>query len=328
MESIVSVIIPVYNCRKFIKKCLESVMEQSYSSLEIIVVDDGSQDGSGTIIDSVLEKEQRAKVIHQENQGVSVARNAGIDIATGKYMTFLDGDDYLGKDYVKDLVNTAETDDSDLVICGYKKVDVEGKMLDEIIPGVYIPFEHEEWACRITAIWSHLYKRDVWERYEIKFEQGARGEDVPISLFFNVVCKNIKTVQKAEYYYVQHQDSVTHNFRGLKNLKLPYQSINILMEKLNDIEKINSYEFLELGVFRFFTQCVFDLGRGAEKNQLRELCSFIEYIVNRYFPDYWKNKKMSLFSELEIPMYQKLAVNIFIVLLRFRLLYPAARLLR
>lgn len=324
---LVSIIIPVYNCEKYIGKCLESVLGQTYKNVEIIVIDDGSTDQSLEVINRTVQAKSNVKVIHQENQGVSEARNRGIESAAGDYVTFLDGDDYLGESYIESLMKAAEQNNADLVICGYRKVDSEGTVLSKTVPGQYVPFKHEEWAYRITASCSRLYRKEIWDKYHISFESGARGEDVPIALFFNKVCRNIVTVPAAEYYYVQHSESITHNFRGLRNLRLPYRSIEEMLEQTERIPEGNSREFLELGIMRFLTQCIFDLGRGASQEQLRELCDFTQKIMARYFPDYWKNKKSSVWSDLDIPFVNKVEVKIFMLLLRLHLLYPAARIL-
>lgn len=323
----VSIIIPVYNCEKYVKKCLESVLGQTYKNIEIIVIDDGSTDRSLDVINRIAQGKANVKVIHQENQGVSVARNRGLENAIGEYISFLDGDDYFGESYIEGLINAAEPNNSDLVICGYQKVDTKGKPLYKVVPKQYKPHEHEEWAYRITAPWSRLYRKEVWDKYHIIYEIGVRAEDVPISLFFNKVCKNIVTIPVAEYYYVQHSESITHNFRGLRNLKLPYVSIELMLDRTEQISGGNSREFLELGVMRFLTQCIFDLGRGAAKEQLHELCDFTGKIMARYFPNYWKNKKSSIWSDLDIPFINKVEVKLFMLLLKLHLLYPAARIL-
>lgn len=321
----VSVIIPVYNCEKFVEKCLRSVIDQTYENIEVIVVDDGSRDNSFQIIDAVAHDKKNVKVLRQENQGVSEARNEGLKNVTGDYLAFLDGDDYLGRSYIEQLVYAAEQKQSDLVICGYTQVDIEGKILNRVVPGNYLPFEHEEWAYRIVASWSRLYRKEIWDRYQIVYEKGVRGEDVPLSLFFNVACRNIVTVPMAEYYYVQHAASAMHNFRGLRNFKLPYASIERMLEMTEKLPVSNSREFLELGVMRLLTQCIFDLGRGASGQQLRELCDFAVGIMEQFFPDYFHNRKSSLWSGLEIPFINKVEVKVFMWLLRLHLLYPAAR---
>lgn len=324
---LVSIIIPVYNCEKYIGKCLESVLGQTYKNVEIIVIDDGSTDQSLEVINRTVQGNPNVKVIHQENQGLSATRNKGLENATGDYIAFLDGDDYLGESYIERLIAAAEHNNSDLAICGYQKVDAQGVLLSKTVPGQYIPFEHEEWAYRIIISCARLYKKEIWDKYHMTFEIGAHGEDVPLSLFFNKVCKNIVTVPAAEYYYVQHSESITHNFRGLRNRQLPYRSIEKILEQAEQIPEGNSQDFLELGMMRFLTQCVFDLGRGASKDQLHELCDFTYKIMERYFPNYWKNKKSSIWSNLDIPFINKVEVKIFMVLLKLHLLYPAARIL-
>lgn len=327
MDDKVSIIIPVYNCERYIRKCLESALGQTYSNIEILVIDDGSQDGSSEIINQIAQGQSKLQVYRQENQGVSVARNIGLKHATGKYLAFVDGDDYLGKNYIKEMVQCAQKYDSELVICGYQKVNVEDVVLEKMIPGEYIPYEKEEWAYQIASAWSRLYKREVWDRYQITFEPGVRGEDVPISLFFNKVCRNIVTIPYAEYYYVQHENSAMHNFRGLRSFKLPYQSIRETLARIEKAPGGNSRDFFELGMMRLFTQFIFDLGRGAKKEQLYELCTFVEEMMDKYFPKYWKNRESSLWSSLDIPFKKKLAVKIFMILVKFHLLYPAAQII-
>lgn len=324
IRSKVSIIIPVYNCQEYIRKCLESVLQQTYGNIEIIVIDDGSEDDSSGIIDQVLKEKKEAKVFHQKNQGVSMARNYGLKNATGEYIAFLDGDDYLGTRYIEELVAAAEKNTSELVICGYQKVDPSGTLLEKVVPGQYIPYEHEEWACRICSAGARLYKKELWDKYDIAFEPDVRGEDVPIALFFNKISRNITTVASAEYYYVQHGKSMMHNFRGLRNVKLPYRSIEEMLNKAEQFPGGNSREFLELGVMRLLTQCIFDFGRGAEKKQLHDLCDFAEMIMWRHFPQFWGNRKSSIWSDLDIPFINKLEVKIFMILLKGHMLYPAA----
>ncbi|MDQ1143763.1 glycosyltransferase involved in cell wall biosynthesis [Bacillus sp. SORGH_AS 510] len=110
----VSVIVPIYNVEKFLSKCIETIINQSYKNLEIILVDDGSPDRSGEICDEYAAKDKRIKVIHQKNSGVSSARNAGINAATGDYVCFADGDDYLMPDYVEYLMDLAVRNDADI----------------------------------------------------------------------------------------------------------------------------------------------------------------------------------------------------------------------
>ena len=112
----VSIIVPIYNVEKYLNKCIQTIIEQSYKNIEIILVDDGSPDNSGKICDEYALKDKRIKVIHQKNSGVSEARNAGIDIATGDYICFVDGDDYIMNDYVEYMLNLAEENNTDIAL--------------------------------------------------------------------------------------------------------------------------------------------------------------------------------------------------------------------
>lgn len=137
----VSVIIPVYNNEKFIEKCIRSVMEQSFCDLEILVVNDGSTDGSAEILQKLAGEDGRIRLVSQSNQGVAAARNCGLDMASGKYLTFVDGDDYIGKDYIEKLYDFSEKNHTEMLICGITYVEEKGKILRKIVPGTYRRFE-------------------------------------------------------------------------------------------------------------------------------------------------------------------------------------------
>lgn len=315
----VSVIIPAYNSEKFIKKCIRSILEQSLRELEILAIDDGSSDGTGRILDQIQKEDERIQVIHQNNQGVSASRNQGIAMAKGEYLTFIDGDDYIGKDYLKELVSEAEKSSADLVICGLTWVDEAGKILKRLVPGSYVRFEKEEWTFRISCAASHLYRRKIWETYDIRFGRNVRGEDMPISLFFSAMCDKIVTIPCTEYFYVQHPESAMHRFGGLRNYRLPYREIEDVIQKVEVLGIRNSREFFELFVLRILATNI-RFARGASEESKEEMLQFTVHILQDYFPEYWKNRKAGLFSNLEIPMGQKAAVKALVWMARFHLL--------
>lgn len=305
----VSIVIPIYNNEKYVEKCIESVCVQSYSNLEIILVNDGSTDLSGAICDQFAEQDNRIIVLHQENGGVSNARNNGIAVATGDYLTFVDGDDYIGIDYIADLVRCTNENNAQMVVCGMKKISTEGKIVEEIIPGQYIRYEHEEWCCRICTVACHFYLKRLWDQYEVRFQEGERGEDIPIALFFAGICERIVTIPNAEYYYVQHESSATHNFIGLKTINLPYQALECVINKLRVSGIKNSYEFHELFILRILATFL-QLAKGAGKEERERLTKFLLDVLDSYYSDCYKNSKISIFSNLDIPIMQKLAVVI------------------
>ena len=155
----VSVIIPVYNSEKYTEKCIRSLLGQTYRNLELLIIDDGSTDQSGAILDRLAGEDTRIRLIHQKNAGVAAARNRGIDLATGTYLTFVDGDDYVAPDYIQCLVDCARKNEAELVICGLQFVKEDGTCLKKVVPGTYRRLEREEWTFRISAVCSHLYKK-------------------------------------------------------------------------------------------------------------------------------------------------------------------------
>ena len=131
MEDLISVVVPIYNVENYIKKCVDSILSQTYKNLEIILVDDGSPDNCPQICDEYAQKDNRIKVIHKENGGLSDARNAGIDISKGKFITFIDSDDYIEKDYVEVLYNSIKENASDMAIGSHKAIYDNGTILNK-----------------------------------------------------------------------------------------------------------------------------------------------------------------------------------------------------
>ncbi len=322
--ALVSVIVPVYNNEKYVEKCVRSLMEQTHRELEIILINDGSKDHSGEILEQMAAADERIKYICQDNAGVAVARNRGLDAASGEYLTFVDGDDYVSPDYIEKFLACVKEKGADLVICGISFVDETGKILHQLVPGEYQRMEKEEWTFRISAVCSHFYKRELWEKYHIRFYSGERGEDLPISLFFSAVCDKIATLSEAGYFYVQHASSARHNFRGLQNFNLPYHALEEVLKKVQKVGVVNSSQFYELFVLRILATCLFDLGRGAPKDKMKELRIYILRILQTYFPEYHKNQLARLFSRVEVPFSQKAAVWILVWIVKTRLIYPVS----
>lgn len=319
---LVSVIIPVYNCGIYLEKCLQSVTAQSYKNIEIIVINDGSTDDSGDIIRKYADSCSNLLAIEQANMGVSEARNKGVDKAQGEYILFVDGDDYIGTDYVSSLVEAAENNASDLVICGCTMVDNAGGEIQRIVPDGYERGTQEEWAYRLSSVCSRLYRKKAWTDAGIQFAIGVRGEDLPIALFFNYTCRSIVVIPEASYYYVQHSDSAMGNFRGLQSFKLPMGAMRETLEKIYNIDQHNSHEFLEYGVLKALAMFLFDLGRGADWQVIKQLCQDSGDIIHKFFPEYRKNPLYRWNSHINMPFTVKGAVWLLVCLMRLHILKP------
>lgn len=321
-DRLVSVIIPVYNCSVYLEKCLHSVLSQSYQNIEVIVVNDGSTDDSGEVIKKYADAYANILMIEQCNLGVSAARNKGIEMAGGEYLLFLDGDDYIGKDYVRSLVQAARANDSDLVICGCTLVDPEGKVIRKLIPEGYEKGKREEWAYHLSSAWSRLYRKKVWTDSEMKFATGVRGEDIPIALFFNYTCSNIVVIPECEYYYVQHQDSAMGTARGLESFQLPLKAIREVLERTCNVKESNSRAFFAYGVIKALAMFLFDLGRGASWQVVKWICQETEDMILQYFPEYKTNRKCRWNAQKNMPLAVKGGVWLLVQLMRFHMLRP------
>ena len=174
----ISVIVPVYNVEKFIKRCLDSIINQTTKDLEIILVNDGSTDNSGKICDEYAKLDNRITVIHKENGGISSARNIGLDVATGEWIAFVDSDDYIEKDMYEVLYKTAIEKNVDICACFFKYLTVDNKILFNLtqeqldMNGKYNSKEFLELIYKdeymngiCVATWNKIYKKNIFTRY-------------------------------------------------------------------------------------------------------------------------------------------------------------------
>lgn len=306
----VSIVVPVYNCESYIEKCIQSLLNQTYRNLEIILINDGSTDQSLAIINRFVEKDDRIICVCQENQGVAIARNNGISKAIGKYILFVDGDDYLELEYVAVLVRSAECHNSDLVVAGYRSVGVDGKVIRNVMPQYYHRKSDEMSVYRICAVCSRLYLRSFWMNYDLKFisESGARGEDTPISLYANLMARNITVINNCGYNYLQHEGSAMDELRGLKKYHFPFETMHLYLERAWQEPNENSRAFFAFGVYKFFAQFVFDFSWGASKESKRELIKYILLMNSIYLREEYLAVKKILYSNKTLSIQIRLAV--------------------
>lgn len=201
----ISVIVPVYKVEKYIHECVDSIINQTFQNLEIILVDDGSPDRCGEICDDYAQKDNRVKVIHQENAGLSAARNSGIRAATGKFLCFVDSDDYISTDYCRTLYDLLVTTSYDYSVCGVKRFDdgqVPRRLGKESI-STFTNFEYLGMQLnkqREFGVWNKLYRREIFDN--IHFKTGKLHEDVFWSGDLARVCSKgvIETTKECLFY--------------------------------------------------------------------------------------------------------------------------------
>lgn len=214
----ISVIIPIYNVEKYLPKCVDSVINQTYKDIEIILVDDGSPDRCPEICDEYTKIDDRIKVIHKLNGGLSDARNAGLDIATGEYIGFIDSDDYIDEHMYEDMLSAIENADADLCICGFDRVDEDGKNKSSTHFENAMLSEEQAYEMLVQGnvyfivAWNKLYKRSVVNN--LKFKKGKIHEDEFIMHHVYGECTKIVTLEKSYYYYLIRDTSITGVVKG------------------------------------------------------------------------------------------------------------------
>ena len=219
VESLISIIIPVYNVEPFLVEALESAVCQTYNNLEIIIIDDDSDDGSGEICDEYASRDHRIFVIHQRNRGLSGARNSGLDFANGDAIAFLDSDDALHQDYIKHMFSAMVREKADIVVCKYSVHRTEG-LISQDAPQDVRPKEDMGTYDRAealrafvdrsihTTVWNKLYRRRLWNK--IRFPVGHNYEDV--DTLFRVLnkCGKCYGIQEPLYRYRIRGGSITN----------------------------------------------------------------------------------------------------------------------
>ena len=213
IQPLVSVIMPAYNSEKYIGKSIESVLAQDYEKFELIIVDDGSKDGTKSIVEQYAKNDIRIKLLEQANQGVSAARNKGLDTATGEYVAFLDSDDLWDADNLSVMVQAAECTKSGLICAGFDIINA-----DDTLETVNLVYKDGELMDFVTSnseirfffwIGSVIIRRDILEKYHIRFDEGiAIMEDIGFYIKIFAVT-NLKAVPRVMAHYCKHENSAT-----------------------------------------------------------------------------------------------------------------------
>lgn len=223
-----SVIVPVYNVEKYLKRCINSILNQEYSYFELILVDDGSTDKSGNICDEYADKDKRIRVIHKENSGLSSARNIGIDVASGSYISFIDSDDYINPNMFKRLMDIANNNNTDIVSCNY--IEFEGDKCDSIIvkdkkeyqynniealKNYLLDFNNENKKIH-TVVWNKIYKKELFNG--IRFPMGKIFEDGYVTYKLLYISKKIFHIEDELYYYFRREGSISKSKFSIKDV--------------------------------------------------------------------------------------------------------------
>lgn len=217
-KGLISIIVPVYNVERYLERCLDSILAQTYANLEIILIDDGSIDQSGKMCDAYAEKDTRIKVVHQRNQGVSAARNSGLKIAEGEFIGFVDPDDWIEHDMYEFLWYAIQSNNAEMAVCGYEDFGEDGHTLQSTNyeSGIFDTEENFCFCLHNDSIWNKLFQREITKHicFDDRF---SIGEDC---LFLIEICPAIKrstVVRDVLYHRLIRSDSATQGATIMKH---------------------------------------------------------------------------------------------------------------
>lgn len=257
---LISVIVPVYNVERYLHECVDSILAQTYISLEIILIDDGSSDSSGEICDDYAKKDNRVIVIHKENGGLSSARNAGIDVVGGEYVTFIDSDDYIEKDMIFVLYNNLIKYDANISVCSYYASYVTSN--EALIDTNEILVLNKEQAIEqclkgealtVSACFK-LYEKYIFDK--IRYPVGKYCEDAFVIVDVLSRAEKVVVETTPKYYYRQRKGSIMHNFKRAED---EIEARKHIFEKLEadypNLHKAGKIQLLR-ATYRIFTEII------------------------------------------------------------------------
>lgn len=269
-EPRISVIIPVYNVEAYLRRCLDSVISQHYADIEIILVDDGSSDNSGDICDEYASKDDRIRVIHQENMGLYGARNTGLEVAVGEYISFIDSDDWIEAGTYAYMIKIIDSYYPDIIRFGFKKVLNGKNVMEKKMPyreGIYQ--EANIWELqldtisnenildykktRILSAWSNLYKSSLIMEQDIRFmpEREILNEDYLFVLQVSMAAESIYISDKSFYCYDTREGSITMSYR--KNMVSRKKKLfHMYCQSLNTDDK-----YVRIRLKNFYIDCIY-----------------------------------------------------------------------
>lgn len=279
---LISVIVPVYRVEVYLERCVKSILSQTYKNLEVILVDDGSPDQCPAICDACAEKDARVKVIHQENKGLSGARNAGIDVASGGYLAFVDSDDYVSPHFIEELYQLLQDTGCAIGQCRFSYVKGDGLVEEgdsafciyrgeSLMEQLYGP---EEKATCFVVAWNKLYRAELFKETGIRYPEGRIHEDEATTYRLFHEAKKLAFLDRALYgYYTENGASITSVFSAKRLQWLTAHEERIAFLKKNGYEKLLPAAYRKLcdACITFYFRCTEQVKDAEElKKELRK----------------------------------------------------------
>lgn len=311
----VSIIIPVYNGECYLEQCKRCLQKQTFKDLEVVFVDDGSKDDSLKKLYDIKEdlSQYLIQIFHQENKGNSAARNIGIELAVGEFITFMDQDDYLEDDYIEILYRNIE--DNDIIVSGYNRTKLNGRILRKVC------LNDGEWAKFLNiSTWGKIYRKEFIEINEIRFLDVVKGEDVYFTLKAYSKTTRIKTIPYVGYHWIDHDKSVTNTIHTQisESTSILYMLDKIYPElsgSKNITDNLVEYYFIKAVIYDLLSTV-----KGNEKCKIDDLYNQLFCWLNVHFPQYAENVNISFFKPKGELFATRFVIKCFFILKRMNLL--------
>lgn len=316
--STISIIVPVYNVENYLAKCLDSLVNQTYQNIEILVVNDGSKDSSEKIIQDYAQKfPEKIRAFNKKNGGLSDARNFGIDHATGDYIGFVDSDDYITETMFEEMLNLALKHQAEMVICNIQKVDEHGNVTQKLtqIPNMPEKIDLETHFSVFSDLsyfaCNKLFKKELFK--DKRFKKGAHYEDIQLVPQLLLECKTLAQTQTYHYQYLERTDSIskTHTEKGLDILNA-VKDVEVFFQKSQystKLKELKNFQILE-GVYTFLAYLAFVKDEGVFYTMSHQLDVFIQE-RNINFKDILKYSRFDTNYLLSLPLKKKIFYLLF-----------------
>ena len=306
-HELISVVVPIYNVEKYLPACIESILHQTYKYIEIILVDDGATDTCPQICDEYRNMDSRVKVIHKSNGGLSDARNIGMDLANGKFITFVDSDDLLDHKFIEHLFHAMIASEADIAFCEYCEIDEScmskvdnsvGTITNfsnvECLENLYIPKKH---GMEFVA-WGKLYKLDLFKKHNISYPKGKIHEDTFTTYKLYYFANKIVFLDAPRYYYRIRSGSIMSSKFSkarLSKLEAAKQACDFFREKEErNLLNLAFNNFLH-STLSIYSEMYHGLDRGEFKKLKRELLSVFRMTLKEYMNSVTIGKKKIFF---------------------------------
>lgn len=331
MDSLkISVIIPAYNEEKYLPLMLDCIQKQTLDGYEVILVNDGSSDGTQNVIDCFAAVHpDRVHCIRQENQGLSASRNNALKVAKGEYIAFLDADDVIHPEYLEKLYNSAKASNADIAKCSYIDFDdTTGKTITEIdVVRRTVSFEPGYSYVFQYCAWAGIYRTEFLRKYGLAFSVGEQMEDSPFSLTAHPLANVVVPVGDYLYSHRMHAGSIMANVKAAgKDPRIPYRGFE---KAVNDVRRLQPdpvrLEFADYCFVRVLSDYATERYKTQGRNVRRQLCNYIKRMMNTYFPEIYRNRYLSgdgAGNISSLPLFEREAVRLFVLSWKTGLVYP------